>query len=356
MTIRRLSILGICCCLGFILPSPAHASNASVAHHVTSSVSSANHAVQGEAPAAVLPLPLPRAFSKPFPENVRDLKDMEFHVQKLVARTLPLTVALRIGTSQGSGVIISKDGYILTAAHVSGKPDQIAEIILHDGRKVKGKTLGSNQALDSGLVKITDPGVWLHADMAQSSEVRQGQWCLSLGHPLGHQEGRPPVARLGRILEVDRTFLRSDCPLVGGDSGGPLFDMNGQVIAVHSRIGTLMSANLHIPIDTYRETWDRLARGEIWGSNYFTHGIDVYLGLRLDSSGRVTLVAPYSPADRAGIKVNDVLTSLDGRKVASGNDLDNMLRDRVPGSEVTLQLRRGEAVHSVRVTLTKRTS
>ena len=172
-----------------------------------------------------------------FPESVRDLRDIQNHVQKLAARAVPLTVGLRVGTAQGSGVIISKDGYILTAAHVSGKADQIAEIVLHDGRKLKGKTLGANQALDSGLIKISDPGPWEHADMAQCTDLRQGNWCLALGHPLGYQEGRPPVARLGRILEVERSFIRTDCPLVGGDSGGPLFDMNGLVIGIHSRIG-----------------------------------------------------------------------------------------------------------------------
>ena len=164
------------------------------------------------------------------------------------------------------------------------------------------------------------------------------------------------MARLGRVLECDKTFIRTDCPLVGGDSGGPLFDMNGQVVGIHSRIGKLMSANVHVPIDTYRETWDRLARGEIWGSNIFDHGLDVYLGLRLDSTGRVTLVAPFSPAEKAGIKVNDFLTSFEGRKVASGSDLDILLRDRLPGTEVALQLRRGESILNVRVLLTKRTS
>jgi serine protease Do len=340
MAAWRWHILGFFLCLGFVGTGPLQAE------------------VVTDEPgqSAMLPLPLPRAFAKPVPENVRDLKDMQLHVQKLVARVLPLTVGLRIGSSQGSGVLISKDGYILTAAHVSGKADQIAEIILHDGRKIKGKTLGANQALDSGLVKITEPGLWMHADMAQSVEVRPGNWCLCLGHPLGYQEGRPPVARLGRVLEADKTYIRSDCPLVGGDSGGPLFDMNGQVIGIHSRIGKLMSANVHVPVDTYRETWDRLAKGEIWGSNLFDHGYDVYLGLRLDSAGRVTLVTPYSPAEKAGIKVHDVLTSFDGRKVASGTDLDLLLRDRVPDTEVPVQVRRGDTVLNLRVVLKKRTS
>jgi len=220
-----------------------------------------------------LPSPLPHAFAKQQPESLRDLKEIQAHVQRLIAKVMPLTVSLRVGTSQGSGVIITKDGYILTAAHVSGKADQNVEIILHDGRKIKGRTLGANQSIDSGLVKITEPaGLWMHADLGQSSDVKVGQWCLTLGHPLGYQEGRPPVARLGRILEAEKERLRTDCPLVGGDSGGPLFDMKGHVIGVHSRIGPLLSANIHVPVDTYRETWSRLIKGEVWGPNLFETG------------------------------------------------------------------------------------
>ena len=316
--------IGLCLCLGFYQADSVRAED-------------------------LLPLPLPRAFLKPEPENGRDLRDMQIHLQKLAAKVLPLTVGLHVGTSQGSGVIISKEGYILTVAHVAGRPGQVAEIILHDGRKIKGKTLGSNLAIDSGLVKITEPGYWMHADMAQTSDLRAGQWCLAVGHPLGYQEGRAPVARLGRILEVEKTFIRTDCPLVGGDSGGPLFDMFGQVIGIHSRIGRLMSANIHVPADTYRDTWDRLTKGEIWGSNLFEHGLDAYLGLRLDSAGRVTLVAPNSPADKVGIKVNDMLTQFDGRHVSSGSDLDMLLRDKQPGTEVALQLRRGDSIVNLRL-------
>src|ERR1700677_5030076 len=147
MAAWRLHTLGCCLCLCLLAPSPASAFQPAAANG-RQIASNLLFVFEGAEPAKVLPLPLPRAFAKPIPENVRDLKDMQQHVQKVIARVLPLTVSLRIGTSQGSGVIVSKEGYILTAAHVSGKADQVAEIILHDGRKIKGKTLGANQAMD----------------------------------------------------------------------------------------------------------------------------------------------------------------------------------------------------------------
>jgi serine protease Do len=95
-------------------------------------------------------------FTKTAPESVDDLVQMEQHLLKLIPKVVPCTVGVQIRGVQGSGVIINKEGYVLTAGHVSGEPGREVKIILHDGRTVKGKTLGRNIAIDSGLIKITD--------------------------------------------------------------------------------------------------------------------------------------------------------------------------------------------------------
>src|SRR5262245_34581381 len=97
---------------------------------------------------------LPAAFSKTVPETPQDLLAIQKHVQALVKKLHPATVGVRVGGASGSGVIVSKDGYVLTAGHVSGTPNRDAEIILSDGRKLKGKSLGRNQCIDSGMIKI----------------------------------------------------------------------------------------------------------------------------------------------------------------------------------------------------------
>ncbi len=117
---------------------------------------------------------------------------------------------------------------------------------------------------DAGLMKIADKGPWPHVEMGHSAELRPGVWCLALGHPLGYEKDRPPVVRVGRILRVGPTLVQSDCPLVGGDSGGPLFDLQGRVIAIHSRIGGPTDINLHVPVDVFHENWERLTKGEAW--------------------------------------------------------------------------------------------
>lgn len=199
------------------------------------------------------------------PENVEDLRAIEKRVQAVVAKVTPAVVGVRVGAAQGSGVIIDKDGTVLTAGHVSGQPGRDAQIILPDGRKLKAKTLGQNKGIDSGMLKITDEGAWPAVELGKSAEVKPGQWVVAIGHPGGYRSNRTPVVRVGRVLTANKLLIRTDCTLVGGDSGGPLFDMEGRVIGIHSRIGGAITENVHVPVDTYRETYAKLAKGESWG-------------------------------------------------------------------------------------------
>jgi serine protease Do len=255
-------------------------------------------------------------------------------------------------------VIINKEGYVLTAGHVSGKPGSDATIVLADGRKLKGKTLGRNGSIDSGLVQITDTAEFPYVEMGESGVLKNGDWCMAIGHPGGVKPGRTPVVRLGRVLFSDKNLVRTDCALVGGDSGGPLFDMRGKVIGIHSRIGPFITTNIHVPVDTYRETWDRLAASEEWGSGFLGgKQADVYMGVLLDfenKTGKIKLIAPASPAERAGLKIDDVITQIDGKSVASQEEVNNVLRRRKANDEVTLNVTRGEESLTIKLKLEKR--
>jgi serine protease Do len=226
---------------------------------------------------------------------------------------------------------------------------------------LRGKTLGANNGIDSGMVVITDKADFPYLDMARSADLHRGQWCLSLGHPGGYKPGRPPVARLGRIQYADDKAIMTDCVLVGGDSGGPLFDMHGRVIAIHSRIGSSVLANVHVPIDTYRDTWAKLAAGEVWGtSGPLFNGIkpaQSYLGLRAGNDKmllKIEMVTPGSPADKAGLKANDVILKVDNLPFASADDLADFLKARIPGARLNVQVRRGNDVMMLSVVLGKR--
>jgi serine protease Do len=301
---------------------------------------------------------LPPVFDKVVPENRQDLQAIQRHVQALLKKTTSATVGLFVGPAQGSGVIVSKDGLVLTAGHVSSRPDRKCKIVLPDGRMLNGKTLGANHLVDSGMIQITDKGDFPFCEMANSAELKPGQWCMAIGHPGGWQKGRDPVVRLGRVQETSKTFIRTDCALVGGDSGGPLFDMRGKVIGIHSRIGNLITANLHVPVDTYRDTWERLVSGEEWGNNPFgSKGTDAYMGVSLDQESkecRIVAVTPDSPAAKAGLRPNDVIRMFDRKRIASQNDLYELMQAKRPGNEVTVEVLRGEDTIVFRVTLGRR--
>ena len=198
------------------------------------------------------------------PKDVAGFQLLETRIKAVVAKVRPAVVGVRIGGSSGSGVIVSEDGIVMTAGHVVGKPGQAVTFILSNGKTAKGKTLGMYASTDAGLMKITDAGKWPFASLGDSTSVKPGSWCVAIGHPLGYKSGRPPVVRVGRVSKILDGVMQTDCPLVGGDSGGPLLDLDGKVIGINSRIAGPINVNLHVPVDIFHQHWDRLLKGEAW--------------------------------------------------------------------------------------------
>lgn len=281
---------------------------------------------------------LPAVFSKRVPEGLDDLRSMQAHLNSLAERLAECTVGLQIGPAQGSGVIVSADGYILTAAHVSGRPGRRVDIVMHDGRRYTGTTYGRDDTLDAGLIKIDITREWPHAEMAPADSIEYGEWCVATGHPGGYHEGRAPVVRLGRVLFNTSRVIQSDCELVGGDSGGPLFDMHGRVIGINSRIGEETDLNFHVPIGAYTKSWDRLVASES-----FKSPSGALLGVRGEThpSGlKITEVTPGEPADLAGVLVGDILVTFESRKVTDIKQLIELVGNYQPRRTVDLELLR----------------
>jgi serine protease Do len=288
------------------------------------------------------------------PESVEQLKALQSRLREIVKKVIPCTVNVQVGAAQGSGVIISKDGFVLTAAHVGGKPDRNVTFVFADGKQVRGKTLGLNRTLDAGLMKITQEGEWPHVEMGDSSKLNRGQWCLATGHPGGYQPDRKPVLRLGRVLRADKTVIVSDCTLVGGDSGGPLFDLDGKVIGINSRIGANLTANMHVPVSTYRESWDRLAQGEAWGN---LPGVQPYIGVRgaeQSDEARIVVVFPGTPADKAGMKAGDIVLKFDDKDVKTFEQLVQLVSERQPGDKIKILVKRDDETAELSLVIGKR--
>lgn len=293
------------------------------------------------------------AWKKSAPESIDDLIAIQKRVQGLLKKLIPATVGVQVGGARGSGVIISADGYVLTAGHVSGTPNRPVTIILADGKRVSGKSLGRNSGIDSGLFKIdSDRKDWPHVDMGRSNSVSMGDWAIAIGHPGGWQKGRPPVVRLGRVIGASDRVIWTDATLVGGDSGGPLFDFDGKVVGIHSRISGPTSANFHVPVDTYHDTWDRLVASEDFTDRPLTVGAVAGFNAENHKKGaRLTTVTPRAPADLAGLKVGDVITKFGSKKLRNVNDLVAELHKRSPSDDVKVEYMRNEKLATASITL-----
>jgi len=350
------------------------------------------------------------------PTNIEELKALTKRVQDLTKKVMPSVVGIVINGASGSGVIISEDGYVLTAGHVSGDPGKTGIIIFPDGQTAKVVALGCNRAIDSGLMKIVDENrkevskksspqeeekrlteefgepknkkkeepkkeeakkeeakkeepkkeepkkvekpakKWAFVEMADSKKLEKGQWCFALGHHDGYQTGRTPPLRVGRIQTANDSVISTDCTLVGGDSGGPLFDLDGKVIGIHSRIGPTLASNFHVPVNTYKDTWERLISSESWGGLGFGRPLPVSLGAKIDlKDGKLMIleINPQGPIDKAGLKKDDQLLKLDGKDLKTMDDIYNVLRKHRPGDEIEVVAKRGDMTLNVKVVLIK---
>lgn len=277
------------------------------------------------------------------PESLDVLRLLQRQQQLVAARGAECTVSIQIGPAQGCGVIITPSGYVLTAAHVAMRPRKPAVLTLADGRTVTATTRGMNRNVDAGLMKI-DPGQnggrpWSCASLGSSANLKTGMWCIATGHPGGYDRERGMVTRVGRILEVKQGSLVTDCALIGGDSGGPLFDLSGRLIAVHSRIGNDVADNLHVPIDYYDESWRRMDKGDSWG---YLPGFKPSLGVSGNgiNQARIKTVRSGSPADEAGFEPEDVVERFGDIQVTSFDSLKNAVSNTMPGERVKVWVRR----------------
>jgi serine protease Do len=292
------------------------------------------------------------AFTKDVPVTLDDLRTMERHVKALAARVSPAVVAVEVGSHSGSGVVISADGLVLCAGHVCGAPGLDVHFTFPNGKTARGKTVGVNRENDTGLMRITDRGPWPHADMGDLRQARIGDWVLALGHPGGFDLRRSLVVRLGRIIQMDAGALQTDCTISPGDSGGPLFDMHGRVIGIHSAISMSMADNFHVAVRAFYEGWDLLVKAP--ARNDQADQPRAYVGATGvdDAAGcRLTEVDEDGPAAKAGLKPGDVVVKVDGREVRFYASFRRWVAQAEPGETLNLEVKRGDQLLSREVKL-----
>jgi len=285
------------------------------------------------------------------PTSLAELKVLNDRVKVLVAKVRPAVVQV----SGGSGVVINADGLVMSVAHVGGHAGRNVTFIFPDGRRAQGVTLGNDKLGDAGLMRITDRGKWPHVEVAKPEDIKLGEWCLALSYPVSFdQQQRHPSVRLGRVYHHCPMDISSDCTIMGGDSGGPLFDMEGRVIGISSTCGNSLLENRHVSVDRFQRYWDRLLKSE--DMDEIEPGQGAVFGVESDpdvDEVRLSGVTPNGPAAKAGVKVGDVVIKFAGKEIRIFQDLSAEVRKYEPGENVEVELRRGEEVLKISVTLGK---
>lgn len=315
-------------------------------------------AVSWAADALPISSELAKVLDERYPENVADLRLLQSQVEKIATQAVAATVEIEVGHSIGSGVLISPEGLVLTAAHVIGGPNRPATVVLADGRRLKGHTLGAHHPMDAGMVQLEEvPEDLPYVPLAQDEKVEVGSWVVATGQPGGILDDRSPPIRLGRILAQGGEWICTDCTLVGGDSGGPLFNMQGEVLAIHMSIGMQAEHNFHVPVAMIRPNWEELVEGKVWGRGFAdldNEGERVMLGIAgRDVAGRclVTQVFPGFPAAKSGLKPGDIIHSANATTIKSLDELNRLVLAKDPGDRVELEILRGDKPMKFKVRL-----
>ena len=258
--------------------------------------------------------------------------------------------------SIGSGVIVSQDGYILTNAHVVREAEEII-VRLHDRQEYPATLVGSDNHSDIAVLKIAANNL-IFAKLGDSDAVKVGQWVLAIGAPFGLEQTATQgiVSAVSRSLPNDTyvPFIQTDVALNPGNSGGPLFNLAGEVIGINSQIfsrtGGYMGLSFAIPINLAETIAEQLKTdGEIkrgWlgiGIQELDSDLAKSFKLNQPSGALVRNVEPNSPAAKAKLQAGDVILAYDGKPLNRSSDLPPMVASTSIGSTVPLTvLRNGE--------------
>jgi serine protease Do len=263
----------------------------------------------------------------------------------------------------GSGFIISQNGYILTNAHVVNNASKVT-VRLPDRREFDAKVIGIDQRTDIAVIKISTPGNLPVVSIGNSDTLKPGQWVLAIGSPFNFVN----TVTAGIVSATARTpspgafvpFIQTDVPVNPGNSGGPLFNLEGQVVGINSEIfsqsGAYEGISFAIPINVATNVADQLVhsghvvRGRIGVTiQPVTAATADNLGLPFPRGAAVASVEPGGPADKSGIQPLDIILSVNGHQVQDSDELPSMIAEIPPGNVAHLQVWRDKKTITVDV-------
>ena len=268
------------------------------------------------------------------------------------------------GEALGSGFIISQDGYILTNNHVVDGATSVS-VKLTDGREFHARVIGKDKTTDVAVVKI-DATNLPTVKIGNPDNSKVGEWVVAIGSPYGFDSTVTSgiISAKSRSMSDDSPipFIQTDVPVNPGNSGGPLFNLNGEVIGInsmiYSRTGGFQGLSFAIPIDAAMHVKDQLvstghvSRGRI-GVAVQPLSADKAKALGLDSANGALVgsVDPNGPAQAAGLRAGDVIVGVNGKHVGSTTELVGQVAQLSPGSQATISVWRNGGEHKLSMTV-----
>ena len=273
-------------------------------------------------------------------------------------------------TNLGSGVIVSDQGYILTNSHVVEAADEI-EIALADTRRAKARVIGTDPETDLAVLKIDMPKL-PSILFAQSDQARVGDIVLAIGNPFGVGQTVTAgiVSAVGRSqlgINTFENFIQTDAAINPGNSGGALVDSTGQLLGINTAIysrtpgGASLGIGFAIPASTAKQVLEQIMQtGQVtrgWigvGVQDMTKELSESFKLPEIRGALITEVFRGTPADKAGIKLGDILVAVDGQPVTDSTSMLNLVAALSPGRQATLKLVRSQREAEVKVVIGRR--
>jgi serine protease Do len=265
---------------------------------------------------------------------------------------------------QGSGFVISDEGYILTNNHVVAGADEI-KVKLSDGREFRGELKGSDEKLDLALIKVTSKNHLPLATLGDSDAIEVGEWVLAIGNPFGLSQTVTAgiVSAKGRVIGSGPydDFIQTDASINPGNSGGPLFNAKGEVIGINTAIvaggqgiGFAIPINMAKTVITQLRETGKVTRGWLGVAvQPVTPDLASSFGMKNEKGALVSEVMKDSPADKAGFKVGDIILEFDGKPIADMHELPRLAAVTPVGKKAVVKLfRNGKALEKT-VTIEK---
>jgi len=270
----------------------------------------------------------------------------------------------------GSGFIVDKGGYLLTNYHVVEKADNIKVKMSHDDGEYRAKLIGYDEETDLAVLKIEANRTFTAAKIGNSEAVQVGDWAVAIGSPFGLEATVTAgiVSATGRDIDGARQFqhfIQTDAAINPGNSGGPLLNINGEVIGINTAIATqsggYQGVGFALPINTAAQVYNsiiksgRMSRGSIGIQfNKYEKSAELMKGLGLKEGVIVEKVNPGGPADRAGVKPEDIIVAYNGKPVKNGEDLVDRVSTTPVGSQASVSVDRNGKRLDLKLTIADR--